>query len=119
MLSSEKHNQERIKVKIPPQALYDQGSMAAPKLKGLRTGDSIMLENALHGKVLVKVPERAQLDELNFELLVDRLKGRPAYLAADDLRSARVSVGVFCHASGSLLTLPHTSLLTTSGMLAY
>jgi hypothetical protein len=85
LLSSEKHNQERIKVKIPPEALYDQGSTAAPKLKGLHTGDSIMLDNALHGKVMVKVPERAQLEARAFELEVDRLKGRPAYLAADDL----------------------------------
>ena len=35
--------------------------------------------------ILVKIPERAELEERQFELEMERMKGRPAYLEPDDL----------------------------------
>ena len=59
--------------------------MQEPNLKGLRVGDTAVLDSPEHGKILIKIPERAELEERQFELELERMKGRPAYLEPDDL----------------------------------
>ena len=86
MLSTEKHNQTKVKVNVPKEMLFDQGYMAPPNLKGLRTGDVAVLECAGHGKILLRIPERSELEGRKFQVELDRLKGgHPAYVDTEDL----------------------------------
>jgi hypothetical protein len=71
LLSTEEHNKQKVTVTVPQQMLYDQG-MDKPNLKGLRVGDTALLEASEHGKIRVKIPERSELEGCDFKLQVAR-----------------------------------------------
>lgn len=51
LLSTEEHNQRKVTVHVPREILFDQGS-EGPNLRGLRVGDTALLDAADHGKSL-------------------------------------------------------------------
>ena len=44
-------------MKVPQEALFDQG-MQEPNLKGLRVGDTAVLESPEHGKVAARITSK-------------------------------------------------------------
>eukprot|EP00293_Proteomonas_sulcata_P021094 CAMPEP_0184317834 /NCGR_PEP_ID=MMETSP1049-20130417/99027_1 /TAXON_ID=77928 /ORGANISM="Proteomonas sulcata, Strain CCMP704" /LENGTH=679 /DNA_ID=CAMNT_0026637375 /DNA_START=1 /DNA_END=2040 /DNA_ORIENTATION=- len=85
LLTTEPPNPEKVKVRMTPEALYDQGPDKPVKFRGHREGDLASVDAPSHGKIVVRVPERAELDARNWELELERMKGKAAYIESEDL----------------------------------
>ena len=73
------------RVRIEPALLYDQGPGMPPVRGGYKQGDKVIVEAQGHGRVLVTVPGRAELEQSGFEMLVDVWCGGGGYTTAEDV----------------------------------
>jgi len=85
LLHTEAPNYDELTVKISPDSLQDQGPDHPIKPLGLKAGQRAVVDVATHGKLVIQVPQRTELEAKNFELKVERMQGLKAYISPYDL----------------------------------
>ena len=85
LLATEAPNNEEVTVRLASDLLQDQGPDAPIKANGLKAGQRTVVDVLTHGKLVISVPQRTELEAKNWELKLKRIKGLDAYISAYDL----------------------------------
>lgn len=110
LLATEAPNNEEVTVRLASDLLQDQGPDSSIKTNGLKVGQRTVVDVPTHGKLVVVVPQRTELEAKNWELKLERMKGLDAYISAYDLT---VMLAVL---KGDIDCSPSSKLLLEDGL---